>query len=132
MRVERSRKRHADGTRGAGQRTRCGQKKTRTIIATSRSPTSRHLRLIQHGTQPLCQRSLSCHTRAEVDAALKRLVGSRIKGHEVRSCLIEAAVTGADEYYLSLIVDPAQYGVRVTLLREGGALAMMARKFGDW
>lgn len=61
-----------------------------------------------------------CGTQVEVDAALKRLIGSNIKGHEVRSCLIEAAVTGADEYYLSLIVDPAQYGVRVTLLREGG------------
>jgi succinyl-CoA synthetase beta subunit len=61
-----------------------------------------------------------CYTRADVDATLKRLVGSRIKGHEVRTCLIEAAVSGADEYYLSLIVDPAQYGVRVTLLREGG------------
>jgi succinyl-CoA synthetase beta subunit len=62
----------------------------------------------------------ACYTRAEVDAALKRLVGSRVKGHEVHTCLIEAAVTGSDEYYLSLIVDPARYGVRVTLLREGG------------
>ena len=61
-----------------------------------------------------------CKTKAEIDAALKRLIGAQIKGHQVRSCLIEAAVTGADEYYLSLIVDPAQYGVRVTLLREGG------------
>ena len=61
-----------------------------------------------------------CKTPADVDAALKRLIGAQIKGHQVRSCLIEAAVTGADEYYLSLIVDPAQYGVRVTLLREGG------------
>jgi len=61
-----------------------------------------------------------CKTPNEVDAALKRLIGSQIKGHEVRSCLIEAAVTGADEYYLSLIIDPAHYGVRVTLLREGG------------
>jgi len=61
-----------------------------------------------------------CDTRADVDAVLKRLVGSRIKGHEVQACLIEAAVSGADEYYLSIIVDPAKYGVRVTLLREGG------------
>ena len=61
-----------------------------------------------------------CKTPADVDAALKRLIGSRIKGHEVRNCLIEAAVTGVDEYYLSLVIDPAHYGVRVTLLREGG------------
>ena len=61
-----------------------------------------------------------CKTPDDVDAALKRLIGAQVKGHQVRSCLIEAAVSGADEYYLSLIVDPAQYGVRVTLLREGG------------
>ena len=61
-----------------------------------------------------------CKTKAEIDTALKRLIGAQIKGHQVRSCLIEAAVTGADEYYLSLIVDPANYGVRVMLTREGG------------
>jgi succinyl-CoA synthetase beta subunit len=61
-----------------------------------------------------------CQTQAEIDAALKRLIGSQIKGHQVRSCLIEAAVTGADEYYLSLIIDPVHYGVRVMLTREGG------------
>ncbi len=61
-----------------------------------------------------------CETLAEVHAALGRLLGSQIKGHEVKSCLIETAVEEADEYYLSLILDPAQYGVRVTLLREGG------------
>ena len=61
-----------------------------------------------------------CKTQADVVATLKRLVGTRIKGHEVRNCLVEAAVRGADEYYLSLVVDPAQYGVRVILLREGG------------
>ena len=64
--------------------------------------------------------SCRCETEADVDAALKRLLGTAIKGHEVRSCLVEAAVAGADEYYLSLMLDPAQYGVRVMLLREGG------------
>src|SRR5262245_44339305 len=61
-----------------------------------------------------------CETPAAVEAALKRLTGSTIKGREVHSCLVESAVSGADEYYLSLILDPANYGVRVTLLREGG------------
>jgi succinyl-CoA synthetase beta subunit len=61
-----------------------------------------------------------CESKAEVGAALKRMLGSQIKGHAVRSCLIESAVADADEYYLSIIVDPAQYGVRITLLRDGG------------
>jgi succinyl-CoA synthetase beta subunit len=63
---------------------------------------------------------IRCDTQAAVHAALSRLLGSQIKGHGVHSCLIEAAVTDADEYYLSLMIDPARYGVRVTLLREGG------------
>jgi succinyl-CoA synthetase beta subunit len=63
---------------------------------------------------------LRCASMAEVSTAAKRLIGTSIKGHEVRSCLLEAAISSADEYYLSLMIDPAHYGVRVTLLREGG------------
>ncbi len=63
---------------------------------------------------------IRCDTQAAVHAALSRLLGSQIKGHGVHSCLVEAAVTDADEYYLSLMIDPARYGMRVTLLREGG------------
>jgi succinyl-CoA synthetase beta subunit len=72
-----------------------------------------------------------CSTSAEVDDALTRLLRSQIKGHEVRSCLVESAVTGADEYYLSLILDPANYGVRVTLLREGGVDVEQAHNPGE-
>jgi succinyl-CoA synthetase beta subunit len=61
-----------------------------------------------------------CDDVAAVRAAVQRLNGSRIKGHEVQSCLIETAVSGSDEYYLSLMLDPANYGVRAALLREGG------------
>ena len=61
-----------------------------------------------------------CNSEPEVRATVARLMGARIKGHETQSCLIESAISGYDEYYLSLMVDPAQYGVRVTLLREGG------------
>ncbi len=71
-----------------------------------------------------------CRTPAEVDAALKRMIGAEIKGHEVRSCLVETAVAGADEYYLSLVLDPAQYGVRVMLLREGGVDVEQAASSG--
>ncbi len=61
-----------------------------------------------------------CETEADVNTALKRLIGATIKGHQIQACLIESAVANSDEYYLSLMIDPAQYGVRVTLLREGG------------
>ena len=63
---------------------------------------------------------IRCETKAAVDGALKRLLGAQIKRHKVQCCLVEAAVANADEYYLSLMLDPAAYGVRVTLLREGG------------
>lgn len=63
---------------------------------------------------------IRCDDRAAVTVALHRLLGARIKGHVVHSCLVEPAVSG-DEYYLSLLLDPVGYGVRVTLLREGGA-----------
>ncbi|MBM3527547.1 MAG: hypothetical protein FJX62_05615 [Alphaproteobacteria bacterium] len=61
-----------------------------------------------------------CDTEPEVRAAQQRLLGASIKGHRIQRCLVEAAVAGHDEYYLSLMLDPAQYGVRVMLLREGG------------
>jgi succinyl-CoA synthetase beta subunit len=63
---------------------------------------------------------IRCADDAAVPAAVARLAGARIKGHETQRVLIETAVAGHDEYYLSLLVDPAHYGVRVTLIREGG------------
>ena len=35
------------------------------------------------------------------------------------SCRVETAVNRTDEYYLSLMIDPVHYGVRVTLLPGG-------------
>src|SRR5919197_5029859 len=61
-----------------------------------------------------------CDDAAAVSHALGRLFGTRIKGHDVQRCLVETAVQGSDEYYLSLTLDPAAYTVRVMLLREGG------------
>src|SRR2546421_4128684 len=43
-----------------------------------------------------------CQTEADVNVALKRLIGAQIKGHKVYGCLIEAAVANSAEYYLSL------------------------------
>ena len=63
---------------------------------------------------------IRCENEAAVRAALKQLLGARIKGHEVLSCRVETAVSSTDEYYLSLMIDPVHYGVRVALLPEGG------------
>jgi succinyl-CoA synthetase beta subunit len=61
-----------------------------------------------------------CGSEIAVRAALTKLLGASIKGQTVGRCLVETAVAGHDEYYLSLMLDPARYAVRVTLLRKGG------------
>src|SRR6185437_5353115 len=55
----------------------------------------------------------------EVTAAASRLLASRLKGHEVGSCLVEQAVSG-EERYLSVMVDAASYGLRVIYAAQGG------------
>ena len=60
-----------------------------------------------------------CASMDEVDDAVHRLIGTRIKGHEVHTCLVEQAVTG-EERYLALMVDAASYGVRVLYSTQGG------------
>jgi len=60
-----------------------------------------------------------CRTDDEVRGALKRILGSSIKGHIVRSCLVENAVEGR-ETYLSIMVDADTGGVRLTFIAAGG------------
>jgi succinyl-CoA synthetase beta subunit len=60
-----------------------------------------------------------CNSAAEVDAAVRRLVGSRLKGHAIETCLIEQAAIG-EERYLSVMVDAASYGLRVIWSAAGG------------
>jgi succinyl-CoA synthetase beta subunit len=60
-----------------------------------------------------------CATPQEVADAVERLLGQRLKGHQVDACLIEQAMTGA-ERYLAVMVDPASYGLRVIYATEGG------------
>ena len=74
---------------------------------------------------------IRCDDETAVQAAVTRLVGARLKGHAVRSCLVETAVHGSDEYYLSLMLDPANYAVRVALLREGGVAVEQAAHADD-
>lgn len=60
-----------------------------------------------------------CASAAEVAAATGRMLGSRLKGHQVDACLIEQAATG-QERYLSVMVDAAGYGFRVIWSAAGG------------
>ena len=60
-----------------------------------------------------------CTSPQEVAAAVQRMLGSRLKGHQVDACLIEQAATG-EERYLSIMVDAASYGLRVIYSAQGG------------
>src|ERR1700733_12472852 len=60
-----------------------------------------------------------CGSRAEVAAAVAGMLGSRLKGHSVDACLVEAVTTG-DERYLAVMVDAASYGLRVIYSSQGG------------
>ncbi|MBS0639864.1 MAG: hypothetical protein JSS43_08335 [Proteobacteria bacterium] len=60
-----------------------------------------------------------CTSAAEVDAAVRRLLGTRLKGHQVDACLVEQVVLG-EERYLSIMVDAASYGLRVIYSAQGG------------
>lgn len=60
-----------------------------------------------------------CRSDQDVGNALKRILGSSIKGHVVRSCLVEDAVEGR-ETYLSIMVDADAGGVRLTFVAGGG------------
>ncbi len=60
-----------------------------------------------------------CATPDDVAAAVRGMLGGRLKGHAVEACLVEQVADGA-ERYLALMVDPPGYGVRVIYLAEGG------------
>ena len=60
-----------------------------------------------------------CNSRAEIEAAVAGMLDSRLKGHTVTACLVEAAAVG-QERYLAVMVDPASYGLRVIYSARGG------------
>ncbi len=60
-----------------------------------------------------------CESPQDVAAAVQRLLGRRLKGHQVDTCLIEQAVAG-EERYLAIMVDAASYGLRVIYSAAGG------------
>jgi succinyl-CoA synthetase beta subunit len=60
-----------------------------------------------------------CGSHADVQAAVAGMLGSRLKGHAVDACLVEAAASG-QERYISVMVDAASYGLRVIFSSMGG------------
>lgn len=60
-----------------------------------------------------------CGSREEVVAAVGGMLGTRLKGHQVDACLVEAAA-GGQERYLAVMVDAASYGLRVIWSAAGG------------
>ena len=59
-----------------------------------------------------------CISSAEVEAAVAGMLGSRLKGHDVDACLVEAAAVG-QERYLAVMVDAGQLWPAGDLLRPG-------------
>lgn len=55
-----------------------------------------------------------------VRTAVAGIIGMQIRGRPVHECRIEQQVSGADEAYLGLMLDPAAAGVRVLLAPRGG------------
>jgi succinyl-CoA synthetase beta subunit len=60
-----------------------------------------------------------CDSRADVEMAVARMLGGRLKGHAVDACLVEAVAAG-QERYISIMVDAASYGLRVIYSAQGG------------
>jgi succinyl-CoA synthetase beta subunit len=60
-----------------------------------------------------------CGTPDDVVDAVRAMLGGRLKGHAVEACLIEQVAIG-EERYLAMMIDPANYGVRVIYLTGGG------------
>ncbi|MGE0224606.1 MAG: ATP-grasp domain-containing protein [Acetobacteraceae bacterium] len=60
-----------------------------------------------------------CTSPSDAAATASRMLGSRLKGHPVDACLIEQTASG-QERYLSVMADPASYGLRVIWSAQGG------------
>jgi succinyl-CoA synthetase beta subunit len=70
-----------------------------------------------------------CGTRQEATDAVQRMIGTSIRGHLVRACLIEETVQGT-EAYVSLVVDAADGAVRVMYSADGGVDIEQAARDG--
>jgi succinyl-CoA synthetase beta subunit len=70
-----------------------------------------------------------CGTRQEATDAVQRMIGTSIRGHLVRACLIEETIQGT-EAYVSLVVDAADGAVRVMYSADGGVDIEQAARDG--
>lgn len=59
-------------------------------------------------------------SRGEIVSHLCAMLGTTRKGMSVRECRIETRITGVEEAYVSLMLDPVAAGVRLTLAARGG------------
>src|SRR5579875_3403736 len=57
---------------------------------------------------------------AQATEALTALLGTTLKGHRVASCRVEQAVSGCDEAYLSVSINPRDATITVLMSAEGG------------
>jgi len=60
-----------------------------------------------------------CGTLGDVNSAVDQLMGTWLKGHRIDACLLEQVLEG-EERYLAVMVDAAQYGLRVLYAAQGG------------
>jgi succinyl-CoA synthetase beta subunit len=63
-----------------------------------------------------------CSSPRDVAAAVGRLLGTRLRGHQVEACLIEQVAAG-EERYLGVMVDAASYGLRVIYSKRGASIS---------
>ena len=59
-------------------------------------------------------------TDAEARARTTEIIGKQAKGRTVRAVRIEQQVHGASESYISMMLDPAEAGVRIIMAAQGG------------
>jgi succinyl-CoA synthetase beta subunit len=70
-----------------------------------------------------------CGTRQEAADAVQGMIGTSIRGHLVRACLIEQTIQGI-EAYVSLVVDAAEGAVRLMYSADGGVDIEQAARQG--
>ena len=59
-------------------------------------------------------------TAAEVRSQSAEILGKMIKGRTVRAVRVEQQIHDASEVYISMLLDPAQAGVRIIMAAQGG------------
>jgi succinyl-CoA synthetase beta subunit len=62
----------------------------------------------------------TANSGSELRTHLRDLLVATLKGMHVRACRVESQVTGVEEAYLSLMLDPVAAGVRLTMAARGG------------